>query len=127
MIIQTKYLIGNKLNWAVAKSKKLNVTDFLGGAVWITSSESDGYLVDDYVELYDPSTNREIGAKIIEEEKISLIWTPLSGYWTAYCCVKTTNNAVEEAQNGPTVLIAGMRRYVSLMLGKEVDIPNELM
>lgn len=72
------------------------------------------------------STDPAQGHPILDREKISTIWTPKSGYWTAYDCLKTTEGALDTKQDGSSILIAGLRCFVLRELGEIVEVPDEL-
>jgi hypothetical protein len=62
---------------------------------------------------YSPSSNWTDGGFLIEKEKITTIYTPLSGHWSAYWNAVTTREALSRKQDGPTALVAAMRCYVT--------------
>lgn len=100
MKIKTSKLIGEQLDWAVAKAKG-----------WSTHLPWDDRCV--------PSTDWSQGGPIIERECIAIkaiATEPV--HWRAgfYYQIK-----------GPTPLIAAMRCYVASKLGDEVEIPEELL
>lgn len=111
MKIKTSKLIGEQLDWAVAKAKG-----------WSTHLPWDDRCV--------PSTDWSQGGPIIERE---CICTYASGacsvapknpdYWVAE--ISDTSEMI--TQYGPTPLIAAMRCYVASKLGDEVEIPEELL
>ena len=88
-----------QLNWLVAKCEGVS------WSMWLL----DGY-----------ATDWSQGGPIIEREGISL--TQFNDYpqWTA-------NHPQSICYDGPTPLIAAMRCYVASKLGKECDVPDELI
>lgn len=111
MKIKTQDLIGEALDWAVAKCEKQEANFFLQEEL-----RSCG-------RWYAYSTDPSQSWPIIEREKIRL--DPRDSEWQA-------NSWDDEIQNfrtsyGPTSLIAAMRCYVASKLGDEVDVPEELL
>ena len=111
---KTKELIGNALDWAVAKCEGL--------------LHDDG-TVSDY---WQPSELWEQGGPIIEREKLTVAPSDQKSYvgqeaWTAYR-IETlfTDQGDREYQTGSTPLIAAIRCYVASKLGDEVDVPEGL-
>ena len=72
---------------------------------------------------YHYSSNWAQGGPIIERGDIAKIERFSDALWeaTAY-----TKDAQDIVQSGPTPLIAAMRCYVTLKLGDEVEVPEEL-
>jgi hypothetical protein len=109
------------LDWAVAKCEgELERADYYvhesNGAFMLERGEASW--------VYSPTINWALGGPIIEEEKIGILFyvdhipdadEPI---WVASCG--------GERALGDTPLIAAMRCYVLLELGKDVDIPEEL-
>lgn len=123
MKVKTSELTGAALDWAVAicsgTSVNLNLAPkppvmHLRG---FKASKGSRWI---------PSQKWSQGGPIIEREKLTLIWTPKSGFWSAYELQATTENYKDRKQNGDTPLIAAMRCYVASKLGNEIDIPEEL-
>ena len=110
--MKTSSLIGEPLDWAVAKCKHptMNVAHF-------NNLRSQHVLHRDFYY----STNWAHGGPIIEREKISCVYY---GQWVASIPADGTGEAL--GYYGPTPLIAAMRCYVASKLGDEVEIPKEL-
>ena len=103
MKLKTSELQGSALDWAVAKCE-------VGDAI---------------NEIDDPhfySTDWALAGPIIERD-IAKVERFSDALWeaTAY-----TKDAQDIVQSGPTPLIAAMRCYVTLKLGDEVEVPEEL-
>ena len=137
--IKTAGLIGPALDWAVAKCE--------GKTHFSRLPSSKRY--------YSPSTNGTQARPIIEREEISIIrvnddWgVDEKGFcdmqqripvWCATDGQMGTETSTEhqhhdemfqiyesEVVYGPTPLVAAMRCYVARKLGKEIDIPDELL
>ena len=116
MKVKTSELIGPALDWAVAVADGYSEWD--GEAFF----RYNGVYCACFLAEWKPSTNREQGGLIMEEERICLT-NYLDGdkEWAAY-----PTHDVDDVFSGPTPLIAGMRCYVASKLGDEVDIPEGL-
>ena len=106
--MKTSELTGAALDWAVAKCEV--GAEFIG-------------------EIDDPhfySTDWAHGGPIIERESIAILGDG-DLYWEAEC-VWAWARGFDDGffQKGPTPLIAAMRCYVTLKLGDEVEVPEEL-
>jgi hypothetical protein len=83
------------------------------------------HLFDDHVSIsWRPSTRPEQGMPIMELEHIETRW--LYGEWEA--CKASDEGFVKliaqyHCEDGPTMLVAGMRCFVALYFGHEVDLP----
>lgn len=99
--INTSDLIGDALDWAVAKCLHRNL----------------------FMEPY--STDWSQGGPIIEREKIGYCWAG-NGYWHAHQFDPEDELNSAYYQTGPTPLIAAMRCYVASKLGDTVQVPAEL-
>lgn len=108
MKIKTAELTSAALDWAVTKCEGNHVTFDEQGC------ESGSW------EKYSSRWSK--GGPIIEREFIYL--SPDAPYWKA-AIYDDTGDCV--SQLGPTPLIAAMRCYVASTLGKEVEIPEELL
>ena len=111
-------LEGAALDWAVARCE--GVDDYIVNESFMTrwtDDECEGG-VD-----YHYSTDWAQGGPIIERD-IAKIERFSDALWeaTAY-----TRDARYIVQSGPNPLIAAMRCYVTLKLGDEVEVPEELM
>jgi hypothetical protein len=122
MKIKTLELIGKPLDWAVAKCKdqEIHWDDYEEAFVY-HDREEDGE------RTWAPSTDWAQGGPLIEREKITTVWTPLSNHWSAYWAQRTTEDWENRKANGPTLLIAAMRCYVASKFGDEIEIPDELL
>jgi hypothetical protein len=142
MKIKTDELIGKALDWAVAKA--------LGHALKIRTWK-------DITDTLDPTEDADIiafhkerntvrvsaeqipgggwfpnprystdgnqGGPIIEREKYNApVWDRL---WQQWSCPDPKNAALGIL--GPTLLVAAMRCFVCARIGKEVDVPDELL
>ena len=111
MKIKTSELIGQALDWVVAKLEGVPVDhpDYvwkIGGTV------------------YRYATDWAQGGPIIDREGISLT-KGHSGWWIAKRL--DVNDEEHYVTVASTPLIAAMRCYVASKLGDEVDIPEELV
>ena len=124
MKINVNKLTLPQLNWAVAKCEN-NLGDIEG--------VFDGvlYLYDDKEHQSDYPVNYtgdwEQGGRIIEQEEIE-VSCDMSHQWRArpWGYGYAINNP-HLIQSGDTFLIAGMKCYVVSQLGKEIEIPEELV
>lgn len=120
MQIKTSDLIDLALDWAVAKCEGFK--PFTDGISWIIEDAGD------YRQLPRYSTDREQGGQIIEREYIQLIPDQGATYFECTWFAGSANEDGDEFNGeGPTVLIAAMRCFVSSRLGDEVDVPEELL
>jgi hypothetical protein len=100
---------------------------------WLVASIVDKHvtLKDIHWGNYAPSTDWDLGGRIIEREKIATSPLP-NNSWRAYAPMGTRvlNGreifSWEYKGTGPTPLIAAMRCYVASKLGDEVEVPDEL-
>lgn len=129
MKIKTQDLIGLPLDWAVTVASgavsrySIKLEDFKeawgGGQEWAR-----------------PSTCRGQGCAIVEKHNISTNRVFVNGKPESWEC-NTHDLKYDEAgeyiegsdhlMSGPTMTIAGMRTYVSSLLGDEVEIPDVLI
>ena len=103
--MKTAELIGDALDWAVARCEGMLAEPWLWGDA------------QEVVTRYKFSTDWAQGGPIIGREGIS-VREVLKGSWVA-----DVESGFEE---GPTPLIAAMRCYVASKLGDEVEVPDEL-
>lgn len=104
MKVQTYTLIGDALNWAVAKCEGAAYY----GPAWTKYS-----------------TDWAQGGPIIEREKIGVVCIPNGALaWAA--SVDKPDCLIRFNKTGATPLIAAMRCYVASKLGDEIEIPKEL-
>ena len=123
MKIKTCKLSGAALDFAVSRATAEGGNDGWG---WFEISP-DGFLFDPLNEcLYSPSTLWKQGGKIIERERIQVVFRVTDGngggYWVAANLFTDTYG-----YSGATPLLAAMRCYVSSKLGPEVEIPEEIL
>lgn len=144
MKIKTSELTGAALDWAVANAQGMSwwtVTNAvwdnnLGCTDWIL--DRDGVLKKFYFdgsrsrsghweanEMFSPSTDWSQGGPILTEAKISRT-IDHSGLWIAFYGFNY-DDAKEHMQCDRDELVAGLRCYVAIRLGDEVDIPKELL
>lgn len=120
-----------QLDWLVAKC--LWPAEMLKIPAWWFVDHPDGCFLPcigdcaNPVDGWYPSSDPAQGQPILERAHISTIWTPKSGHWSGYDCHRTTKDAMERSQDGPTMLIAWLRCYVASKLGDEVEVPEELL
>jgi hypothetical protein len=112
--MKTNELTGAALDWAVAKAEMELSED--GGQVHLTE-HGVRWFEDTLNIAYAPSTDWAQGGPIIERERIAT-WGDGDLYWEAECGWAWAK--------APTPLIAAMRCYVTLKLGDEVEVPEEL-
>ena len=134
MKIKTSELIGRPLDYAVAIA--LGGTDLqfdTVGTWWITINGKDHPLDSGWsaVPNFSPSTDWAQGGPIIEREFIELRnQTSFSGGWEAWKWLEETQDYLVIGKQGrycPSPLVAAMRAYVAYKLGKEVEVPEELL
>jgi hypothetical protein len=115
--MRTSELTGAALDWAVAECERLEVY-FDNGAVCLV-----GQPFDSAYPYWNPSVNWAQGGPIIEREEIGINF--VHGDWVA----DTVNmdDIYEQVEYGDTPLIAAMRCYVAGKLGREIDVPEELL
>jgi len=130
MKIKTSKLTGAALDWAVLEASgnpsNLEWGKAIYGGLQVRMTVKLLGIIEKNWAAYGPSTIWSQGGPILDREKISTVWTPKSGYWSAYRNVDTAV-AIATAGIGPTLLIAAMRCYVVSRLGEEVDVPEELV
>lgn len=109
--MKTSELVGPAHDWAVAKCGEwvvgTNDEDLVSFVLESSSNEMHFW----------PSTDWAQGGPIIERERIAT-WGDGDLYWEAECGWAWAK--------GSTPLIAAMRCYVTLKLGDEVEVPEEL-
>ena len=150
MKIKTSELTGKALDWAVAQAEGLKSLIHYPKAVAVLSPGIPRFVP------FMPSTDWQHGGPIIERENITIIRAdndypshivdyigPGVPSWFAECSRFIGHNVetsyehqqmepaflIEEISGyyGPTPLTAAMRAYVTLKLGEEVEIPDELL
>ena len=129
MKIKTSELTGAALDWAVAKAARRTIE------IRVTGRQNTGcrfgiffnqrWIPKECWDEFTPSTDWAQGGPIIDREHISLLSPENNGSWN-WIADKGT---VRAYSGGPdrSALIAAMRCYVTSTLGKEVDVPEELL
>jgi hypothetical protein len=132
MEIQTSELIGQPLDWAVAKAENFYVDGFAIIRLWnnrVTKIIPGDYETGEVYTSYAPSSKWEQGGPIIDREKISVmedVPAMRESIWKAKPSI-TAKGAGGRWGSGPTALIAAMRCFVASKLGPFVDVPDELI
>jgi hypothetical protein len=116
--MKTSELTGAALDWAVAKIEFPD-PDYEDADRFV-------YIHGDDEFHFTPSTDWAQGGPIIERESIAILGDG-DLYWEAEC-VWAWARGFDDGffQKGSTPLIAAMRCYVTLKLGDEVEVPEEL-
>lgn len=114
MKINTRELEGVYLDWAVATCEGYKNLAVIRGTLTGKRDQDDG---PSYCNF---STLPNIGQPIIEREHIATHWASHTNDWIGGIFGK------DVPQHGPTMLVAGLRCYVTLMLGYVVEVPEEL-
>lgn len=130
MKIKTSELVGRPLDWAVVKANG-DIDEII--QIGPGMGETPAVVIDEYGLLLCMRTGErpncsiswQWGGPIIEREEIDIYCheSPKSGcgWWEA----EITGTKVR--QRGQTPLVAAMRCFVELKLGKEVDVPEEIL
>lgn len=135
-VVQTSTLIGLPLDWAVAQCQGINVVAWHAADREAYFNVLEEAFLDkepttfysDPEDTFYPTVHYEQGGPILSEARISRT-IDHSGLWTAYW----TEGLVEGdagklwKQCDKDELIAGLRCYVALNMGAEIDVPDELM
>lgn len=111
MQIKTSELVGNALDWAVAKCEGYDMT------MAATCGDRHGIFFLDRDDCLRYTTNWKQGGPIIEAGKLHIC--PDGDRWVAH----------QDGQMfgyGDTPLVAAMRCYVASKLGETVDIPEDI-
>ncbi len=124
MKIKTRELSGAALSHAVAQALGLRIESLEGGNVWVC--EQDAFGADERSVVFNPYCIWAQGGPIIE--KMMRQGLRLTGY----TCLPTDPTSCQAQIGdvvtwGATPLIAAMRCFVSIELGYEVDVPEELI
>lgn len=109
MKIKTSELTGAALDWAVEQIES--------GAGPDKAQKQWRY----FGRVFHPSTDWAQGGPIIEREKMQ---TKFCGDYLGWGAIK---DGYVAGCFGPTLLIAGMRCHVTLEMGDEIDVPEELL
>lgn len=113
--MKTNELTGAALDWAVAQCEGVSVEyidDSITRCLLVTPLGSG---------IYSPSTDWAQGGSIIERGGCICLETTMGVYWWA------SNFELELEVGGNTPLEAAMRCYVAGKLGREIDVPEELL
>lgn len=111
-------LVGDELDLAVAMA--LGYSFVLGQAGRGSWSSPSGDESGEYPSqfMFHPTRDANQLKKIIEDEKISLIYIYALGMWSAY----TLKNS--GSKHGPDHMTAALRYFVYHKFGNEVDLPE---
>ncbi len=131
MMVKTRELIGDQLDWAVATCEgytnlRKNAHRFDRTLIVTPPRKEYGPV---FLDDLDYSGDWAMGGPIIHREGIgvqpSAGLRPVGIAWSAeYSCAQAS---LKFLQHGPTPLIASMRCFVASKFGDEVDIPEELL
>lgn len=120
--MKTSEITGAALDWAVAKCEGIEVKRGASGILYYAH----------FPKEFSPSTNWAQGGTILEREGISVQTdptdpeNPIQGLWSAYFRAFLFDDDGGCFCNGMTPLEAAMRCYVTISLGIEVEIPEEM-
>lgn len=115
--IEVSKLSGSSLDWAVAKAEGRRIESTRGGVYW---PELCHYSPSTSWDKIGPLIYRE-GITISEENKDT-------GLWSAYIRQNLfLDDGSDCWQLGETPQVAAARCYVASKLGREVEIPDELI
>jgi hypothetical protein len=123
MKINTNELTDIALDWAVAECK---YPDLVWGSSIGIHHASHQIVIPHLPEpqcYWNPSTDWAQGGPIIEREKIGIDCDDQGVWFASYDLSAET----AWGATGTTPLVAAMRCYVASKLGKEIDIPEELI
>jgi hypothetical protein len=130
-IIKTKDLTGAALDWAVAKAEGINFAEngwkpinvFLGARVgghhrYSTDWAQGGLLIDKYGVEFIALRQRE------QDGRITVSYRATAPKWFQFQNFRSFSLVTHD---GPDHLTAAMRVVVTMELGDEVDVPDELV
>ena len=122
--VKTSELTGAALDWAVAKAQGRTPTFNMNshGRVWHGWWLATG---GEYERMPNYSNDWAQAGPILERERISIHqWTdmPIIHAYMPICPMTAHLGGA-----GPTPLVAAMRCYVAIKLGREVEVPHELL
>lgn len=113
--VRIEHATDSQLNWLVAKIRGLNV-------YFIQDGQKFTYFVKDEMgmphEFPNYAGDWNQGGTLLPEGKVTVMWD--WGEWYAYSVGHTNVHWAE------TYLKAGIRVYVSIHLGDEAEVPDEL-
>jgi hypothetical protein len=128
MKIKTYELIGNSLDWAVAKCEGgIYLRPSVRNSFWMWPGEPARYSK----QAPSYSTDWAQGGPIIEREKIDLLTEKrMPDSWLASVARYQNGKRLigwRLHQYGPTPLVAAMRCLVASKLGDEIEVPDGLI
>lgn len=129
--MKTEELTGRALEWAIATCEGwVNLRWYN----WAYLMDNESELVMDLGNGRGTTSLEDMhllgwnqAGPIIEREKICTHPAEVDGIWEALIWSEDTNQGYLYASQGPTLLVAAMRCYVVSKLGREVDVPKELL
>ena len=131
MKIKTSKLTGTALDWFVAKCEGGIEQGVYGTPVLMESGLHLHYCGVLLSHPYSPSTDWAQGGPIIEKELMQAFsyekYSPDEPWFVEKNHFGRHHKAGRSYARGSTILIAAMRCYVSVKLGDEVEIPDELL
>jgi hypothetical protein len=116
--MKTCVLNGPKLDWAVAKALNIEVL-VLAGRYVVLKPEGQVYSC----KVFAPSLNWAQGGPIIEREGICIFPDATN---TGYLAFTRAARKLQHRGAGATPLVAAMRCLLTMKLGEEVEIPENL-
>lgn len=119
MKVKTGELIDAALDWAVATCEGYDTAFTSAGDVII--------LREGVTDYFDPHRNWGWGGPIIEREAHNLFKHNGGTEWCCACNVPLDGYTAIVVADGPTPLIAAMRCFCCSRLGREVEVPDELI
>ena len=129
MKVKTSELIGQALNWAVAKCEKeagYNIREGHGGTLLVVDSNDFGApaaFSTDWAQA-GPIIERE---NIAIERHVAMRGCAVIGFHEWYAThPKNYGGLIRHTGRAPSLLVAAMRAYVSSKLGDTVNIPEVL-
>jgi hypothetical protein len=132
MKIETAKLVDGQLDWAVSQAAGMDVG--MGGMYISRNSYlnvlycAKGLDFSGTEYVFNPSTSWALGGPIIKQEGIEIVLQDEDWdiWWASGGRCMQSELYKEAGCYGPDPLIAAMRCYVEMKLGKEVDIPQEI-
>lgn len=125
MKVQVESLRGVALDWAVAKALGLDFrvsTYTKPGFLALFTKKHDFLAISVNGQRYYPSSNWNQGGPLLHAHRISI--SPVGSIWSAYSADSTP---MVEQYSASHPLEAGMRVIVEVLLGVEIEVPNELI
>lgn len=110
-------LVDDELDVAVAMALGYKITSMGAAGTWFESPEGEsGFYPSQF--MFHPTRNANQVKKIIEDEKISLVYIYAAGMWSAY----TLKNS--GSKHGADHTTAALRYFVYHKFGNEIDLPE---